>query len=49
MAYNAVAPEELERMRKAAQPVVDKISAALKPETVKLFNEELDRIRKTVK
>ena len=49
MQYNAVAPEELERMRKAAQPVVDKISAALKPETVKLFNEELDRVRKTVK
>src|SRR6187399_289248 len=49
MTYNPVAPEELERMRKAAQPVVDKISAALKPETVKLFNEELDRIRKTVK
>ena len=49
MQYNAVAPEELERMRKAAQPVVDKISAALKPETVKLFNEELDRIRKAGK
>ena len=25
MQYNAVAPAELERMRKAAQPVVDKI------------------------
>ena len=46
MTYNAVAPAELERMRKAAQPVVDKISANLRPETVKLFNEELDRIRK---
>jgi len=46
MQYNAVAPAELERMRKAAQPVVDKISAALRPETVKLFNDELDRIRK---
>src|SRR4051794_40922350 len=49
MTYNAVAAEELERMRKAAQPVVDKISAALKPETVKLFNEELDRVRKASK
>jgi TRAP-type C4-dicarboxylate transport system substrate-binding protein len=49
MTYNAVAAEELERMRKAAQPVVDKISAALKPETVKLFNAELDRVRKEVK
>ena len=46
MQFNTVAPEELERMRKVAQPVVDKISAALRPETVKLFNEELGRIRK---
>src|SRR3954470_8658659 len=45
MQYNPVAPEELERMRKAAQPVVEKISAGLKPETVKLFNDELERIR----
>jgi TRAP-type transport system periplasmic protein len=49
MQYNPVAPEELERMRKAAQPVVDKISAGLRPETVKLFNEQLDRIRKETK
>jgi len=46
MQFNTVAPEELERMRKVAQPVVDKISAALRPEMVKLFNEELGRIRK---
>ena len=37
---------ELERMRKAVQPVVEKVSANLKPETVKLFNEELERVRK---
>ena len=49
MTYNAVAPAELERMRKAVQPVVEKISAALKPETVKIFNDELDRIRKDAK
>jgi TRAP-type C4-dicarboxylate transport system substrate-binding protein len=49
MQYNAVAPEELDRMRKAAQPVIDKISATLRPETVKLFNDELDRIRKASK
>ena len=49
MQYNAVPPEELERMRKAAQPVVDKISGNLRPETVKIFNDELDRIRKEVK
>jgi tripartite ATP-independent transporter DctP family solute receptor len=49
MQYNAVAPAELERMRQAVQPVVAKVSANLKPETVKLFNEELDRIRKAAK
>jgi TRAP-type transport system periplasmic protein len=49
MQLNAVAPVELERMRKAAQPVVEKISAALRPETVKLFTEELDRVRKETK
>lgn len=49
MQYNTVAPEELDRMRKTAQPVVDKIAANLKPEAVKLFNDELDRIRKDVK
>ncbi|WGD49398.1 TRAP transporter substrate-binding protein [Bradyrhizobium sp. CB1650] len=49
MQYNTVAPEELDRMRKTAQPVVDKISANLRPEAVKLFNDELDRIRKEVK
>src|SRR3954453_10718143 len=48
MQFNTVAPEELERMRKVAQPVVDKISAALRPEMVKLFNEELGRIRKGI-
>jgi tripartite ATP-independent transporter DctP family solute receptor len=46
MKYNPVAPAELERMRQAAQPVVDKVSASLNPETVKLFNQELERIRK---
>jgi tripartite ATP-independent transporter DctP family solute receptor len=46
MKYNAVAPAELEQMRNAAQPVVDKVSGSLNPETVKLFNAELDRIRK---
>jgi TRAP-type C4-dicarboxylate transport system substrate-binding protein len=49
MQFNTVAPEELDRMRKTSQPVVEKIAANLRPETVKLFNEELDRIRKEVK
>ncbi len=49
MQFNAIAPEETDRMRKTAQPVVDKISANLRPETVKLFNQEIERIRKDVK
>jgi TRAP-type transport system periplasmic protein len=49
MQHNEVGRPELERMRQAAQPVVEKISAALRPEAVKVFNEELDRIRKDVK
>jgi TRAP-type C4-dicarboxylate transport system substrate-binding protein len=49
MQYNAIAPEETERMRKAVQPVVDKISANLRSDTVKLFNDEVERIRKDVK
>lgn len=36
-------------MRKTVQPVVDKISANLRAETVKLFNDEVERIRKDVK
>jgi hypothetical protein len=36
-------------MRKAVQPVVDKISANLRSDTVKLFNDEVERIRKDVK
>jgi tripartite ATP-independent transporter DctP family solute receptor len=49
MQYNPIAPEETDRMRKTAQPVVEKISANLRPETVKLFNQEVERIRKEVK
>jgi hypothetical protein len=36
-------------MRKTSQPVADKISASFRPETVKLFNDEVERIRKDVK
>ncbi|MDB5515370.1 MAG: transporter substrate-binding protein [Tardiphaga sp.] len=49
MTYNAIAPAELERMRKAVQPVVDKISGELRPDKVKLFNEELERVHKEFK
>ena len=49
MQYNAIAPEETDRMRKTVHPVVDKISANLRSETVKLFNDEVERIRKDVK
>src|SRR6201995_5079092 len=46
MQYNAVAPAETARMRKTSQPVADRISAGFRPETVKLFNDEVERIRK---
>jgi len=35
--------------RKAVQPVVDKISGELRPDKVKLFNEELERVHKEFK
>ena len=49
MQYNAIAPEELERMRKAVQPVVSKIAGELRPDKVKLFNDELERVHKEFK
>lgn len=46
MQFNEIAPAELDRMRQAVKPVTDKISAELDPEKVKLFNTELERVRK---
>jgi len=39
-------PKSWSGCARRSSPVVEKVSAALKPETVKLFNEELERVRK---
>lgn len=44
--FNEVAPAEQARMRTIAQPVLDKFAAQYDPAIVKLYNEELARIRK---
>ncbi len=44
--YNDVSAAEQARMRQIAQPVIDKFAAGYDPATVKLYNDELARIRK---
>jgi tripartite ATP-independent transporter DctP family solute receptor len=46
MQLNEIAPAELNRMRAIAKPVTDKFSASYDPTLVKLYNDELARIRK---
>ena len=46
MQFNDVAPAELARMRQIAFPVTQKFAATYDPAIVKLYNEELARIRK---
>jgi tripartite ATP-independent transporter DctP family solute receptor len=46
MEYNELAPAEQARMQAIAKPVIDKFAATYDPATVKLYNEELARIRK---
>lgn len=46
MAYNEIAPAELERMRQIVKPATDKFAASYDPAIVKLYNDELARIRK---
>ncbi|HSW16551.1 MAG TPA: TRAP transporter substrate-binding protein [Ramlibacter sp.] len=46
MQYNEVAPAEQARMRDIAKPVVEKFVASYDPAVVKLYNDELARIRK---
>ncbi|MGB3425329.1 MAG: TRAP transporter substrate-binding protein [Castellaniella sp.] len=46
MAYNDVAPEERQRMRDTAQPVLDQFTAEYDPAIVKLYKDELARIHK---
>jgi TRAP-type C4-dicarboxylate transport system substrate-binding protein len=46
MKFNEVPPVELARMREIALPVSQKISATYDPAIVKLYTDELARIRK---
>ncbi len=46
MAFNEIAPAEYARMQEATKGVVEKFSADYDPAKVKLFNAELERIRK---
>jgi tripartite ATP-independent transporter DctP family solute receptor len=45
MQFNEVSAAELARMRQVAQPVTQKFAATYNPEIVKLYNDELVRIR----
>lgn len=44
--FNVVSPAEQARMRQIAQPALEKFSAQYDPAIVKLYNDELARIRK---
>lgn len=46
MQYNEIAPAEYARLQQAVKPVTEKFAAEMNPEIVKLFNSELERIRK---
>ena len=46
MQYNQIAPAELKRMGDIAKPVTEKFAASYDPAIVKLYNEELARVRK---
>jgi len=46
MAFNEVAPAEQARMRDIAKPVLEKFAASYDPALVKLYNDELARVRK---
>ena len=46
LAFNEVAPAEQARMRQLVKPVTDKFAASYDPSLVKLYNDELARIRK---
>ncbi|CAD5367045.1 hypothetical protein RA210_U10629 [Rubrivivax sp. A210] len=46
MQFNAPAPAELRRMSQIAKPVTDKLAATYDPSVLKLYNDELARVRK---
>jgi TRAP-type C4-dicarboxylate transport system substrate-binding protein len=49
MQFNEIAPAEYERMQAATKSVMEKFAADYDQTKVKLFNEELARIRASVK
>jgi TRAP-type C4-dicarboxylate transport system substrate-binding protein len=44
--YNELSPAEQARMRQIAKPVTERFAASYDPAIVKLYNDELARIRK---
>ncbi len=46
MQYNEIAPQEQARMRTIVKPVVDKFAASYDPSIVRLYNDELAKVRK---
>ena len=46
MAFNEIAPAEYARMQQATKDIAGKFSAEFDPAKVKLFNDELEKIRK---
>jgi TRAP-type transport system periplasmic protein len=46
MQFNEISPQELARMRKIAEPVAVKFAASYDPAMVKLYNEQLAKLRK---
>jgi TRAP-type C4-dicarboxylate transport system substrate-binding protein len=49
MQFNEIAPAEYARMQDATKPVIEKFSGEYEPAKVKLFNDELARVRGSVK
>ncbi len=45
MKINTVSPEELQRLREKAQPVVDKYTQDLGPDLVKQLQDEINKVR----
>jgi tripartite ATP-independent transporter DctP family solute receptor len=46
MQYNEIAPAERARMQQIAKPVTERLAAGYDPAIVKLYNDELARVRK---
>lgn len=49
MAVTELSPQELEKMRAAVRPVIDKFSASIGPDFVKSFFAEVEKVRKAAK